>query len=115
MDDLQSVFEVLEPPLGGLNGLRGKLELRRGWRGFVLVGVAVAALALVATVNTSRAPSESLDLGNDVLAVTLGLVARSTEPVVSTRPDRFAVSRVSVTDDVVFYRGMGLVVSAEHL
>ncbi|MBT3222069.1 MAG: hypothetical protein HN348_23600 [Proteobacteria bacterium] len=111
-EQLQSVFEVIEPPCGGVNTLRGRLEEHRSYRGwglgFGLVSVAFAATIALVVLSVQTPTDDSLDLGDNIVAIALGLVEPPVEPVVSTQPDRFAVMRVSVTDDVIFYRTAGL-------
>ena len=88
--DDRGLFEVLQPPTGGLTRLRSRIRRteRRRVRTWRLAG-ATAGLA-----------------GSDLLAIRLGLSDAPTEPV-SIPPDRrheFAVRRVPTTDErVVFY------------
>ncbi len=111
-DPLHDVFEILEPPPGGLHELRrrirGERTPRRAWVG----GLALAAAAaLVLLVALPRAP----DLGGELAAsmacddpALAALLCDQHAPGVAVAPghqDRLALAPVSTVDDrVLIYR-----------
>lgn len=105
------LFELLDPPPGGLIRLRAGVgaERRRRFRNRSLAaGLATAAAALLALflVPGTAPPTPLPGLESDLLAVKLGLAEAPTE-VVSIRPDlrrEYAVRQVPTSDErVVFY------------
>ncbi len=110
-DPSNDLFRRLEPPRGGLAGLRARLDrddVRRGRR-LGLQGAA-ATLALTAVVAAALLAPERphvavLDIGP--ARIRLGLAPEPTEPVsipIARRGD-LAAERVPVRNDrVVFYR-----------
>ncbi|NOY26898.1 MAG: hypothetical protein GXP62_13585 [Oligoflexia bacterium] len=102
MTDLDRVFENLEPAPGGWIRLRARIGAAppRRFSPWVLVPLAAAAVALL----VARTPSPPLaPLGSDSAVMAL-LGQDLSAPVVSAAPDRVAVQRVSVDDQVVFFR-----------
>ena len=110
-DPHERLFESLEPPRGGLAGLRARIESDRRRRVRARNLQAVAAVVLVLAVSTwsvfaPRTPGEpppSFELAR----IGLGLAPKPSEAV--TVPDgrrhELAVHRVPLdTDSVVFYR-----------
>lgn len=104
-------FETLEPPPGGLEGLRSRLARdtrRRRVRARVLAGVGAFAVLLAAT-WTARAPgytADDLPPEFDLVRMHLGLTPLPSEPVTipEHRREDTAVQRVPLpTDDVIFY------------
>jgi hypothetical protein len=108
----EGLFELLDPPPGGLTRLRAGLraERRRRTRNRTLAGAlataAAAAILLVLLVPGGGARTPLPGLESDLLAVRLGL-AEAPEEVVSVRPDlrrEYAVRQVPTSDErVVFY------------
>ncbi len=112
--DSNLLFEMLEPPPGGVQrlGVRIARDRRRRARNrrFAIAGVGMAALAaLVLMIGSHARKSPSIILPgveSDLLAIRAGLVEPPTE-VVSIPPAlrrEFAVQRIPTSDDrVVFY------------
>jgi hypothetical protein len=110
--DPEGLFEVLEPPPGGLASLRERIRQRARRRSRArraAAGVAaVAVLAFAALLLHGPPREESLPpgFGSSLWAIGLGLADPPSDPV-SVPPDardHQAVLRVPTTDDrVVFY------------
>ena len=110
--DDNGLFEVLEPPPGGLTRLRSRI--RRAERQRVrtwqlasatagVAGIVVAVLLIPTFIGSQTRP---LDLGSDLMAIRFGLADPPTEPVtiVPEHRHQYAVQRIPTTDDrVVFY------------
>ena len=110
--DDTGIFQVLEPPAGGLAALRSRIrrdQRRRAWTlrlATATAGMAVIAVVVVSGFWVSRDPGPTLDPGSDLMAIRLGLSEPPSEPVTVPPAYRhdFAVQRVPTTDDrVVFY------------
>lgn len=107
----ERLFETLEPPAGGLEGLRSRLARdtrRRRIRTRALAGTATLAVVAVATWATlaSRSGADDLPPEFALARMHLGLMPLPSEPV--TIPDErrgdTAIHRVPLpTDDVIFY------------
>lgn len=110
--DQERLFELLDPPPGGLARLRAGLRADRGRRvrnrslAAAVATAAAAALLAVFLAPDEGAPSRLPGLESDLLAVKLGLAEPPAE-VVSIRPDQrreYAVRRIPTSDErVVFY------------
>ena len=111
--DPNLLFEMLEPPAGGLTRLRARIrrdQVRRV-RAFrfaiTAAGIAVmVTVALVAGLFPGAAPVLLPGLESDLLAIQAGLVEPPAEPVSippALRRD-FAVRRIPTSNDkVIFY------------
>lgn len=120
MSELPDVFEMLEPPPGGLAGLRAKLERERTRRarrrqlGAVL-GLAAAALIAFALASGDRRGAEGGALASrwiesgDPALVQLGLASAPRDAVRSADEASLGLHRVSApADDVLYYRAAAL-------
>lgn len=110
--DPDGLFDLLEPPAGGLAGLRERIGRHRrrrvrAWRlTAATAGAAVILLAVLLSPAFDRGRAPVLDPGSDLLAVRLGLAEPPAETVTVPPAYRrdFAVRRVPTTDDrVAFY------------
>ncbi len=114
-DPVQQVFEVLEPPAGGLAELRLRIAAertpRRAWFGGLALAAA-AAVALVVARPPTQEPGGELDPGLLRSEPTLAILLSEpqVEPVI-VRPGqagRLALRRVELPDaQVVYYRVAG--------
>ena len=105
-------FETLDPPPGGLAGLRSRIrrERRKQVRSRALAAAAasivVAGLAVLPFLSVGEPPAPLPGLKSDLLAVQLGLVDPP-EETVSIRPDlrrQYAVLEIPTENEqVVFY------------
>ena len=104
------LFETLDPPPGGLAGLRSRIrrERRKQVRNRTLAAAAivVAGLAVLPFLSVGEPTAPSPGLKSDLLAVQLGLVDPP-EEIVSIRPDlrrQYAVQEIPTENEqVVFY------------
>jgi len=108
--DEARLFRVLDPPPGGLADLRRRIaarESRRAW-GFNLATAAVGlAIVIVGIVVSVPLTGPTNLLGDDLVAIQLGLIEPPSEPVSIRAANRgeFAVERVPTSDErVVMYR-----------
>lgn len=111
--DPNLMFEILEPPAGGLTRLRARIrqdQVRRVRNSRLTVAGAgmavVAVVALAAGLFPGPAPVLLPGLESDLLAIQAGMVEPPAEPVSippALRRD-FAVQRIPTSDDkVIFY------------
>lgn len=110
--DPTSLLETLDPPAGGLAKLRRRLDRRNRRRVVVQRSLAFAGAAAVVVVlavaiplvgSSSRAP---LPIGDELVAMQLGIVASPTEAasVPTAERTKTALLRVPTDDDrVVLY------------
>jgi hypothetical protein len=119
MNDLAPLFPTIEPPAGGIRGLRVRLERDRRRRARArLAGAALAgtALALVVglLVTPAPPPAPALDRVDDSAIpalVSLGLRPAPSEPaeIPPQQRNRMALLRVPTKDPrVIFYRLVAL-------
>jgi len=110
--DDHGLFELLEPPPGGLTRLRSRIRRAehrraRSWQlASATAGLAVIVVAVLLIPTFNRSNGQPLDIGSDLLAIRAGLVDPPAEPVtiVAEHRGRFAVQRIPTTDDrVVLY------------
>lgn len=111
-DPLHDVFEIIEPPPGGLGELRRRIHAertpRRAWLGGLAVAAAAAALLLVAL---PRGPDPGSELAERVACADPALAALlcdglvSGAAVASGHHERLALAPVRSGDDrVLIYR-----------
>jgi hypothetical protein len=113
--DDAALFEVLEPPPGGLARLRARIEAHeRSMRrtGLLFGAAGLAAALLLITVLLLAPPAHRALLHGaegDLLAIRLGLAAAPEEPVTIPPALRgsYAASRVPTSDDRVTYYRIG--------
>jgi hypothetical protein len=117
-DPLRDVFEILEPPPGGLSELRCQVTAERTPRGAWLGGLAVAAVAaLLVVVALPRAPEPGAELAARVSCadpVLASLLCGRVDPGVAVQPAhqaRMALQEVPTgSERVLLYR----VASSSH-
>ncbi|MCP3977817.1 MAG: hypothetical protein GY716_00610 [bacterium] len=107
----ETLFETLEPPRGGLAGLRTRIERAehrsvRRRRLSLLAGTAAAALLVGWGAFLAGRPAPELPPEFDLARMSLGQLPRPVEPLTVPENARgeIAVQRVPLAgDDVVFY------------
>lgn len=110
-DEHERLFETLEPPPGGLVGLRERIERdarrRVRLRRVQAVAAATVLVALVSwTAFSPRGEPDTLPAEFDLVRMSLGLLAPPSETLTipEDRRSETAVRRVPLpTDEVVFY------------
>jgi hypothetical protein len=110
--DTRRMFEVLDPPRGGVTRLRARIrtdrQLRIRNRVLATVAAGVIVLGLIALIVLPNGGTALTLPGfeSDLLAIQLGLIDPPTETV-SIRPDlhhEYAVQQIPTADErIVFY------------